>query len=114
MIEAEVEERCVTRQGIRLTVRAVIASKVGNDAESVVNAGQRFLSDQSQMAILTGRIFAGHLRSIIGSMTVEEIITERQKLAAEVLDGSKEESDSHRPVVRAQRRSRRLARGDAA
>jgi flotillin len=40
------------------------------------------------MSILTGRIFAGHLRSIVGSMTVEEIITERQKLATEVLDGS--------------------------
>src|SRR5712675_409764 len=36
-------------------------------------------------------IFAGHLRSIIGSMTVEQIIRERQKLATEVLDGSKEE-----------------------
>jgi flotillin len=43
------------------------------------------------MAVLTGRIFAGHLRSIIGSMTVEQIIKERQKLATEVLDGSKEE-----------------------
>ena len=43
------------------------------------------------MSILTGRIFAGHLRSIIGSMTVEEIVTERQKLAHEVLDGSKDE-----------------------
>src|SRR5207253_624725 len=31
------------------------------------------------------------LRSIIGSMTVEEIVTERQKLASEVLDGSKGE-----------------------
>src|SRR5205814_6924208 len=41
------------------------------------------------MSTLTGRIFAGHLRSIIGSMTVEEIVTERQKLATEVLDGSK-------------------------
>jgi flotillin len=91
MAEAEVEERCVTKQGITLNVRAVIAFKVGNDAESVVNAGQRFLSDQNQMSVLTGRIFAGHLRSIIGSMTVEEIVTERQKLATEVLDGSKEE-----------------------
>ena len=91
MVEAEVEERCVTKQGITLNVRAVIAFKVGNDAESIVNAGQRFLSDQSQMAVLTGRIFAGHLRSIIGSMTVEEIVTERQKLATEVLEGSKEE-----------------------
>jgi len=91
MCEAEVSETCVTRQGISLNVRAVIAFKVGNDQESIVNAGQRFLSDQDQMSTLTGRIFAGHLRSIIGSMTVEEIVTERQKLATEVLDGSKAE-----------------------
>lgn len=91
MQEAEVAETCVTRQGISLNVRAVIAFKVGNDEESIVNAGQRFLSDQDQMSVLTGRIFAGHLRSIIGSMTVEEIVTERQKLATEVLDGSKVE-----------------------
>jgi uncharacterized membrane protein YqiK len=91
MAEAEVAEQCVTRQGISLNVRAVIAFKVGNDDESIINAGQRFLSDQDQMSTLTGRIFAGHLRSIIGSMTVEEIVTERQKLATEVLDGSKTE-----------------------
>jgi flotillin len=91
MQEAEVSETCVTKQGISLNVRSVIAFKVGNDTESVVNAGQRFLSDQDQMSVLTGRIFAGHLRSIIGSMTVEEIVTERQKLASEVLDGSKAE-----------------------
>lgn len=91
LFESEVEEPCVTKQGIALTVKAVIAAKVGNDTESIVNAAQRFLSDQRQMPMLTGRIFAGHLRSIIGSMTVEEIITERQKLAMEVLDGSKEE-----------------------
>jgi uncharacterized membrane protein YqiK len=91
MNESEVEERCVTKQGIALNVKAVIAFKVGNDPESIVNAAQRFLSDQNQMGILTGRIFAGHLRSIVGSMTVEEIVTERQKLASEVLDGSKEE-----------------------
>src|SRR5689334_12581043 len=91
MQEAEVAETCVTKQGISLNVRSVIAFKVGNDRESIVNAGQRFLSDQDQMSVLTGRIFAGHLRSIIGSMTVEEIVTERQKLASEVLDGSKGE-----------------------
>ncbi|GGX75828.1 SPFH domain-containing protein [Streptomyces anandii] len=91
MCESEVVETCVTKQGIALHVRAVIAFKVGNDTESIINAGQRFLSDQDQMSVLTGRIFAGHLRAIIGSMTVEEIVTERQKLAAEVLDTSKTE-----------------------
>ncbi len=89
MAEAEVTEACVTKQGIALGVRAVIAFKVGNDTESIVSAGQRFLSDQAQMSVLFGRIFAGHLRSIVGSMTVEEIVTERQKLAEGVLDGSK-------------------------
>jgi flotillin len=91
MCESEVSEKCVTQQGITLNVRSVIAFKVGNDTESIISAAQRFLSDQDQMSVLTGRIFAGHLRSIIGSMTVEQIIRERQKLATEVLDGSKEE-----------------------
>lgn len=86
MHEAEVADTCVTRQGISLKVKAIIAFKVGNDLESIVNAGQRFLSDQAQMAVLTGRIFSGHLRAIVGSMTVEEIVTERQKLAIAVLD----------------------------
>jgi len=84
--------RVVTGHGaFVLPVFRKIAFKVGNDKESIVNAGQRFLSDQDQMSILTGRIFAGHLRSIIGSMTVEEIVTERQKLASEVLETSKTE-----------------------
>jgi flotillin len=90
MHEAEIEERCVTGQGILLDVRAVIAFKVPNDAASIVNAAQRFLSEQEQeMSTLTSRIFSGHLRSIVGSMTVEEIIRERQKLADEVLTASK-------------------------
>ncbi len=55
MQEAEVSETCVTKQGISLNVRAVIAFKVGNDSESIVNAGQRFLSDQDQMSVLTGQ-----------------------------------------------------------
>src|SRR5215469_17255160 len=54
MQESEVAETCVTKQGISLNVRAVIAFKVGYDPEYIVNAGQRFLSDQDQMSVLTG------------------------------------------------------------
>lgn len=91
MQESTVAEECVTRQGITLSVQAVIAFKVGDDPESIANAARRFLADQDQMVTLTARIFAGHLRSIVGSMTVEDIIRERQKLAEEILDGSKTE-----------------------
>jgi hypothetical protein len=38
------------------------------------------------MEELCGRISAGHLRSIVGSLTVEEIIRERDKVAQEVKD----------------------------
>jgi flotillin len=91
MRESAVTEDCVTQQGIALGVKAVIAFKVGSDTSSIAAAAQRFLADQNQMDELTGQIFAGHLRSIVGSMTVEAIIRERQTLAENVLDASKVE-----------------------
>ena len=89
MREAEVNEECVSQQGITLLVSAVIAFKVGSDSPSIAAAGQRFLANQDQMDELTGQIFAGHLRSIVGSMTVEAIIRERQTLAENILTASK-------------------------
>jgi flotillin len=91
MQEAQVQETCQTVQGITVNLSAVGAFKIGDDTQSIVAAAQRFLSDQRQMPALVGQIFAGHLRGIVGAMTVEDIIRERQKLANEVLDASKEE-----------------------
>jgi flotillin len=91
MQEAEVVEDCYTRQGLTLAVRAVIAFKVGDDHESIAAAARRFQGDQAQMPTLVGRIFSGHLRSIIGSMTVEAIIREQQTLADAIVDASKTE-----------------------
>ncbi|GAA3258854.1 SPFH domain-containing protein [Dactylosporangium siamense] len=91
MQEAEVEEDCYTQQGLTLHVQAVIAFKVGDDHESVAAAARRFQGDQTQMPVLVGRIFSGHLRSIIGSMTVEAIIREQQTLADAIVDASKTE-----------------------
>lgn len=91
MQEAEVEEDCFTKQGLTLAVRAVIAFKVGDDHESIAAAARRFQGDQTQMPTLVERIFSGHLRSIIGSMTVESIIREQQTLADAIVDASKPE-----------------------
>jgi flotillin len=97
--EAEIAEECVTTQGIRLRIRAVAAFKVGDDNASIANAARRFLAEQDRMEELVGRIFAGHLRSIIGSLTVEEIIRERDRLAQEVKDGSHGEMEKLGIVV---------------
>jgi uncharacterized membrane protein YqiK len=91
--EAEIEEQCVTKQGIPLKLRAVAIFKIGDDTGSIANAARRFLTEQTQMDELCGRIFAGHLRAIIGSLTVEEIIRERDRVAQEVKDGSHTEME---------------------
>lgn len=97
--EAEIAEECITTQGIRLAIRAIAAFKVGDDQASIANAARRFLAEQNRMEELVGRIFAGHLRSIIGSLTVEEIIRERDRLAQEVKDGSHGEMEKLGIVV---------------
>ncbi|HEY6792135.1 MAG TPA: SPFH domain-containing protein [Trebonia sp.] len=97
--EAEIAEECITNQGIRLHVRAVTAFKVGDDAASIANAARRFLSEQDRMEVLVGRVFAGHLRSIIGGLTVEQIIRERDRVAQEVKDGSHSEMEKLGIVV---------------
>jgi flotillin len=97
--EAEIVEECVTNQGIRLRVRAVTVFKVGDDAVSIANAARRFLSEQNRMEELVGRVFAGHLRSIIGGLTVEQIIRERDRVAQEIKDGSHAEMEKLGIVV---------------
>jgi flotillin len=97
--ESGIQEECITTQGIKLLVRAIAAFKVGDDPQSIANAARRFLSEQNRMEELVGRIFAGHLRSIIGSLTVEEIIRERDRLAQEVKDGSHGEMEKLGIVV---------------
>src|SRR6195256_956318 len=97
--EAEIVEDCITNQGIRLNVRAVTAFKVGDDPVSIANAARRFLSEQDRMEVLVGRVFAGHLRSIIGGLTVEQIIRERDRGAQEVKDGSHGEMEKLGIVV---------------
>lgn len=97
--EAEIVEDCITKQGIRLSVRAVAAFKVGDDPVSIANAARRFLSEQNQMEELVGRVFAGHLRSIVGGLTVEQIIRERDRVAQEVKEGSHAEMEKLGIVV---------------
>src|SRR3954454_16831395 len=78
--EAELAIDCVTHQGIPLGIRGVVIFKVGDDFVSIANAARRFLDQQDQMETRVHAVFAGHLRVIVGNMTVEEMIRDREKL----------------------------------
>jgi uncharacterized membrane protein YqiK len=78
--EAELVVDCVTQQGIPVHIKAVVIYKVGDDFASIANAARRFLDQQAKMDARIQNVFAGHLRAICGSLTMEELIRERDKL----------------------------------
>src|SRR5437867_269871 len=78
--ESELSMDCVTHQGIPLGIKGVVIFKVGDDYTSIANAARRFLDQQDQMDHRVHNVFAGHLRAIVGNMTVEEMIRDREKL----------------------------------
>jgi len=78
--EADLAIECVTHQGIPLGIRGVVIYKVGDDFASIANAARRFLDQQPQMDQRVHNVFTGHLRAIVGNMTVEEMIRDREKL----------------------------------
>jgi flotillin len=89
--ETELDLTCVTTQGIRVTVKAVVIYKIADDSHSIANAARRFLEQEEQMDVKVHNVFAGHLRSIIGSMTVEDMIRARDKLTAATRESSANE-----------------------
>jgi uncharacterized membrane protein YqiK len=85
------EVACVTSQGIKVHVRGVVIYKVGDDFASIANAARRFLDQQKMMDDKTHQLFAGHLRSIVGNLTVEDLLRDRDRLTNQVRTSSADE-----------------------
>jgi uncharacterized membrane protein YqiK len=85
------EVTCVTSQGIKVHVRGVVIYKVGDDFSSIANAARRFLDQQKMMDDKTHQLFAGHLRSIVGNLTVEDLLRDRDRLTNQVRTSSADE-----------------------
>jgi flotillin len=64
-----------TKQGVAVTVEAVAQIKVKSDPESIQTASEQFLTKTPQEREgLIRLVLEGHLRGIIGQLTVEEIV----------------------------------------
>src|SRR6184192_1933672 len=71
-----------TKQGVAVTVEAVAQIKVKSDTESILTASEQFLTktDQERESLIR-LVMEGHLRGIIGQLTVEQIVKEPEMLA---------------------------------
>ena len=66
-----------TKQGVAVTVEAVAQIKVRSDVESIMTAAEQFLSKSpGEREGLIRLVMEGHLRGIIGQLTVEQIVKE--------------------------------------
>ncbi len=71
-----------TKQGVAVTVEAVAQIKVKSDIESIQTASEQFLTKTpDQRESLIRLVMEGHLRGIIGQLTVEQIVKEPEMVA---------------------------------
>src|SRR5688572_8540213 len=88
----------VSKQGIRAKLHGVAIVKVGGTEDAIRAAAQRFLDQQDEIEEFTREVLAGALRSIVGRLTIEEIIRDRAAFASAVADGA-EHSLTNRGLV---------------
>ncbi len=76
------EQDLYTKQGVAVTVEAVAQIKVKSDVESILTASEQFLTKTPQQREgLIRLVMEGHLRGIIGQLTVEEIVKQPEMVS---------------------------------
>jgi flotillin len=91
--QLNVQATAQTRDAITIRVNAVAVVKVGGSESMVRAAAQRFLNQQDQIETSTEEVLSGSVRSIVGQLTVTEIITNRSALQGQVLEAVRDSLD---------------------
>ena len=78
----------VSLRGIKVNLDGVAIVKIGGNEDAIRAAAQRFLSQQAEIDVFTQEVLSGALRSIVGRMTVEDVIRDRAGFAAQVAEES--------------------------
>jgi flotillin len=74
-----------TGQGVAVTVEAVAQIKVKSDPESIRTSAEQFLTkEQNEREALIRLVMEGHLRGIVGLLTVEQLVKEPEMVAGRV------------------------------
>ncbi|WCF11087.1 flotillin family protein [Paenibacillus thiaminolyticus] len=74
-----------TEQGVPVMTDAVAIIKIGSSVEDIATAAEQFLGKPTEaLKSEAQEVLEGHLRAILGSMTVEEVYRNRDRFAQEV------------------------------
>ncbi len=88
-IEVHAQAPMITRNGVPLFVEGVAQVKVKGDDVSIATAAEQFLGKtDEEIATIAHESLVGHLRAILGTMTVEELIQSFDSFAQRVQEVS--------------------------
>ena len=78
----------VSKDNIKVVVDAVALAKIDGTPEGVRSAAQRFLGREDDIPRIIQSILAGALRGVVGNMTIEEMLRDREGLAAKIQEAA--------------------------
>ncbi|NJD02534.1 MAG: flotillin family protein [Ruminiclostridium sp.] len=81
----DVNSSAYTSQGVQVTVDGIAQVKIDSSQEAIATAAEQFLSHkEEEIKRIATQTLEGHLRSIVGNLTVEEINQNRDVFAQKV------------------------------
>lgn len=91
---AQLRVDAVDQQKIATGTSGVVLFKINDDPISITNAARRYLDGTEALDANVREVFQGHLRSILGSLTIEQLIEDRALLARKVREACDTEMQS--------------------
>lgn len=88
-IDVKTSSSVPTADYININVDAVVNVKVSDDFEKINLAAQNFLNkDTEKIGAIAREVLEGNMREIVGQMTLEQMVSDRQTFAEKVKDNA--------------------------
>ncbi|MDR1825092.1 MAG: hypothetical protein LBR27_07160 [Bifidobacteriaceae bacterium] len=78
----------VSKDNIKVIIEAVALAKIDGTPDGVRAAAQRFLGRESEIPGIVTSILAGALRGVAGNMSIDEMLRDREGLAAKIQEAA--------------------------
>ncbi|MEJ1154080.1 flotillin family protein [Microbacterium marmarense] len=87
--QIKIEPTAQSSTGVTVNVNGVALVKIGSEPELVRRAAERFLSQDAAIEQFTTEQLEGALRGVVATLTVEQLMMDRQKLSDQIAEGIK-------------------------
>ncbi|MFG6401866.1 SPFH domain-containing protein [Microbacterium sp. P04] len=87
--QIKMEPTAQSANGVTVNVSGVALVKIGSDPDQVRRAAERFASQDAAIEQFTTEQLEGALRGVVATLTVEELMRDRQRLSDQIAEGIK-------------------------